>query len=364
MQREHATSLANLLVRATPAGSIACIFAGGSLGRGEVWAAEVDGGTQIYSDIDLYVVAQNEGAVNRIKEQVLELRDRMLPPGFLKAPDIGVYTRTDLLSQPLRPGTAELDTHHMMLYGDESIPRGLRDRSAAHIAPEEALYLIENRVRELTAPSSSRMGPDFERLELVAALKTRLDVYSAHAIAEGTFAPTLKEREQRFRTEPPRTLDSDASAFVAEGFAAARDVRAWVLEHRAGDEMKRSLHALITAWRALAPRVLGGDAPAAELVARRCRTGAIAPNARDVLRLRRRLARSLASIVPAIAVLDRRSPVDALRVDALARCLAMETGSEHDFAGHFAYIDRLTHQFGFNDGSIEERARRMQAAIS
>lgn len=361
MQRERARALSDLVVGSAPAGSVVSVFAGGSLGRDEVWAAAIDGTLEIYSDIDLYVVTGPNASAAGFRETARLVTPPAPPAGvrFLRPADIGVYTREDLSAQPLRPGTAELDTHHLMLYGDESIPRSLGGRSAAAIPAEEALYLLENRVFELTEAAKRAEG----RMALAQALKARLDVYSAHAIANGTFTATLAERARRFRAETPPTLDQDARAFIAEGFDAVRDLGAWMSGRRAGEDTQRTLRALVSTWRALAPRILGEEAPPAELVAKRCRGGAIAPNARDVLRLRRRLARSLASIVPAIAVLDRRSPVDALRIDALARCLAAESDSG-DFAGHFAYIERLTHQFGFNEGSLEERARRMHAAIS
>src|SRR5262245_6389688 len=124
LQRERAAILAREIVSRAPAGSIAGIFAGGSLGRGEVWAAEIDGVTEVYSDIDLYVVANSSAAEHAIRAVT---RDVTLPETnrvrFLRRADVGVYTREDLAAQPLRPGTVELDTHHLMLYGDDAVAR-------------------------------------------------------------------------------------------------------------------------------------------------------------------------------------------------------------------------------------------------
>src|SRR5262245_42285509 len=201
IQRERAALLAREIVSRAPAGSIASIFAGGSLGRGEVWAAEIDGALEIYSDIDLYVVASSASTERAIRNATHDVTlPAMNDVRFLRRADIGVYTRDDLAAQPLRPGTAELDTNHLLLHGDAAIPKSLAGRSASAIPAGEALYLIENRLWEFAAGSAERLGR-------AQALKAQLDVYSAHAIVDGSFEASLAKRAEHFRAAAPATMD-------------------------------------------------------------------------------------------------------------------------------------------------------------
>ena len=366
VQRERAESLAREILARVAPGSIACIFAGGSLGRGEVWAAEFDGVLEVYSDIDLYVVAAQEEAVGALRRLAQSLPAVPAPAGvrFLRAADIGVYTRDDLTAQPLRPGTAELETHHLMLHGNQAITRALRGRAAGKIPAEEALYLLENRAMELSAPAPTEAGPQV-RLSLAQSLKARLDVYSAHAIVEHSFAARMPDRAAHFAHKTPGTLSGAARDDVAAAFAALPVLEAWMREHDAEEERRRTLAALADAWRVLAPRVLDVDAPPAELVARRCHAGEFVTNAREIFRIRRATGVSPWRAVRGTMRFARLAPIAALRVDPLARVLAGEPGSSHEMDAHFAYVDRLTQHFAFTGGGTrEERVRRMYRALS
>ena len=364
IQQERARAITRELVARAPAGSIACIFAGGSLGRGEVWAAEFDGTLDVYSDIDLYVIATPGAAVLELRRVASALVSLPAPDGvrFQRGADIGVYTPADLAAQPLRPGTAELDTRHLLLFGDDSIARALPGREAARIPVEEALYLLENRALELSAAPAGA-GPE-GRLVLAQALKARLDVYAAHAIVAGTFAPTLAERARRFSSETPSTLDDAAREQVAAAFEAASDIGSWMRTRDAATERETALAAVVDAWRTLAPRVLRLPASPAELVARRCRAGDMVANGQEIVRIRHATGASLLRAASALPRLAALSPVAALRIDALARILAAASGADNDMASHFAYVDRLTQHFGFTNGTPDERVRRMYAAIS
>jgi hypothetical protein len=314
----------------------------------------------VYSDIDLYVVASSPSAEQAIRAAT---RDVTVPESknvlFLRRADIGVYTREDLAAQPLRPGTAELDVHHLMLHGDEGIPRALSGRSDAAIPAEEALYLIENRLWEFVAGHDTAPG----RLSRAQALKAQLDVYSAHAIVDGSFQATLAERAERFCAGPPATMDAHVRKLVSGAFEAVRDFGAWMQAPGTETERARAHDALCEAWRVLAPRVLNMTGSPAYLVARRARAGAWVVNARDVMRLQRRLGQPFFGIALALPFLARRSPVDALRLHALVRGLASEGTSESRIDCHFDYVSELTAEFHFN-GSLKERVRDMHAAVS
>lgn len=362
IQRERTSAIARELVERAPAGSIACIFAGGSLGRGEVWASEADGVVEVYSDIDLYVIACDGADASSIRAAAKTLArtgSERADARFLRPADIGVYTRDDLFAQPIRPGTVDLDRHHLMLHGDERIPRALSGREAAKIPMEEALYLLENRAMELSAAADSD-----PRATLALSLKARLDVYSAHAIMAGTFDATLAARAERFARAAPATLTIDTRRALADAFSATRDIGAWMRGQDAGAERQRSLSALAAAWRTLAPAVLHARADEPELVARRCRENARWANLRDVLRIRRATGRPLWRAALVAPALCRFAPVAALRIDALTHVFERESGNTDAFAAHFKYVDRLTSGFGFTDGPLEARVRAMHGAIS
>jgi hypothetical protein len=367
MQRARAAGIARELVARCPAGSIVSIFAAGSLGRGEVWAAEIDGVIEVYSDVDLYVVTSDSSALARIRPVADALsRDASSVSGahFLRAPEIGVYSRADLDAQPLRPGTVDLAAHHVLLYGHPDVIRGLRAREASRIPSDEALYLLENRAMEVAAGTVPAEGPG-ARLMLVQALKAKLDVHAAHAIVAGSFAPTLAERARRFRDDPPVTLAGDAREEVASAYAATATLTAWLRGRDVGAETRATLSALARAWRSLAPIVMGGELRQVEdLVSRRCRAGSYVSNARDVLRLRRCVGLPLWRVAVVAPRLARLSPRPSVRIDALVRHFQAEENGAPRLAAHSRYVDELTRHFGFTAGTAEMRVRAMHRAIS
>ena len=368
MQRARAGAIARELVAQSPRGSIACIFAGGSFGRGEVWAAEIAGQLEVYSDLDIYVVARDTGSVAAVSAAAPGVSSRAPAIDgvrFLRAPDIGVYALPDLRAQPLRPGTIALAVHHVHLYGDDSIPQSLPAHDAERIPAEEALYLLENRLAELAAPPDERDASG-ARMESIRALKAMLDVHAAHAIVAGSFVPTFQARAQCFATDPPATLDDVARDDIAAAYRAAGDLAALLGASDPRREREVARRSLARAWRRLAPLVpeTAGAVGVAAMLGRRERLGMRPANAREVVRLRRRTGMPAWRALAAAAFLSRRSPVRALRLDALARELHAE--GELDgaaFTAHQRYLDRLTRTFGFG-GELEKRVRSMHAVIS
>jgi hypothetical protein len=367
IQRTRASAIAGGLVSRSPQGAIACIFAGGSLGRGEVWCAQIDGANEVYSDVDLYVVVDDEAQLAAVRSVAASLT----PPEtsgvrFLRPPDIGVYTRSDLAAQPVRPGTVDLAVHHLLLHGDAAVPKRIRAPAPSRMARDESLYLLENRVTEIAATNPGAQGSD-ERLTVILALKARLDVHAAHAIAEGTFTPTLAARARAFASAPPRGLDAFARDDIAAAYHSAADPGGWLPGKRGREERERALRALSHAWRALAGDVLGlrNGISIDEAVSARCRRGAHIENARELVRLRHRTGLSSWRAVVAAARLSQRSPGAALRMDSLVRELhARGALDAQSFATHASYVDSLTRAFGYTNGPPEVRARAMHRVIS
>ncbi len=355
------------LVKRAPQDAIACIFAGGSLARGEAWYARIDGELEVYSDVDLYVVVDDEAKLAAVRSAAASLAT---PEAggvrFLRPPDVGVYTRSDLAAQPARPGTIDLPVHHLLLHGDSSVPERLPRLDPSRIVREEALYLLENRVTEIAATDPGSQGGR-ERLTMILALKARLDVHVAHAIAEGSFVPTLAARAKAFASAPSAGLDAVAHDDIADAYRAAADPGAWLAGRRGREERERALSVLTRAWRALAGNVLGlpNESSIELAVATRCREGARIENARELVRLRHHAGLSVGRALSAASRLSQRSPRATLRLDGLVR--ELHARGEYDarhFSAHEAYMDRLTRTFGFTDGPQEVRARTMHHVIS
>lgn len=366
MQRSRATAIARELVSRAPSGSIACIFAGGSLARGEVWAAARDGVLEIYSDVDLYVVVDAPKARAAVRAAASGLGDAVVDGAlFLRPADIGVYAREDLRAQPARPGTVDLSAHHVVLHGDPAIPAALPPYGRTRMAGDEALYLLENRALELDATETNPAGAA-ARMAVVRSLKARLDVHIAHAIADGSFAPTLAARAAAFDTAAPGSLDEPSRLDVARAYHLAHILPEWLETANPGDEVERAMVAVSRAWRALAPRVL--RAPGERLtglLARRWREGARVHNARELVRMRHAYGVPLGRVIVAAPALSVCSPRAALRLDALIRRFHGE-GRIDDavFDPHRQRLDALTRLYGFSDGSQETRVRDMHRVIS
>ena len=158
-------------------------------------------------------------------------------------------------------------------------------------------------------------------------------------------------------------MEADVRKLVSGAFDAVRDLSAWMRAPGTETERARAHDALCEAWRVLAPRVLNMTQSPAYLVARRSRAGAWVANARDVMRLQRRLGRPFVGIALALPFLARRSPMDALRLHPLVEGLASEGTSESRIDCHFDYVTELTAEFHFK-GSLGERVRDMHAAVS
>lgn len=364
MQRARASAVARELLARSPAGSVLSIFAAGSLGRDEVWSAEIDGVLEIYSDIDLCVVVTDERALSAVRDAARADVDPVAGARFLRPPDVGVYTVDDLAAQPVRPGTVDLAARHVVLHGDASVPRRLPAHHPSSIDASEALYLLENRVAELAEAGAVTDGPG-ARMALVRALKARLDIHAAHLLVEGTFDPALHARAAR--ASSPATMDTDAREEAAAAYRIAADLRTWLATADAFAEAERSLRALARAWGTLAPIVLGapGETRPEVLVPMRCRGGARRANAREAIRLRHAFGVPVWRAMAVAPALSAMSPRAALRVDALIRRFHIEGRVDaRRCAAHERYVERLTAWFGFRRGPVEKRVQAMRRVIS
>lgn len=356
--RRRAGTIAEAIVARAPAGAVAHIFAGGSLARGGVWAATIDGILEIYSDIDLYVVVDApalRGAVRAAAAAVLHAAGEVPGVRFLRGVDAGVYTRADLRAQPLRPGTADLATRHIVLHGSAPLPGDLLPGAGGAMPAAEALYLLEN--RSWDTRDGAEPGTPAARLECVRALKTDLDVAAAYMIVAGCDPCAVADPAASLGAGELPGVPPDVRAAALRALAAREDPGAFLAGAPVGGG---ALATVCRAWLDLAPRVL--DAPGAapgDLLARRCNAGHRMDNAREFVRVAGCAGIGRVRALGGALRCSARSPRTTLRVHAIAQALA---GVEWD--AHAAHAARVTAALGFGAGTLDERVRRAQRALA
>jgi hypothetical protein len=370
----RADDLARELVARAPAGSIRAVFAGGSVGRDEVWARPEGATLVVHSDLDLYVVMTDDADERAVRDAVAAVASA-LPEAldgvvFLRGVDAGVYRTGDLLAQPARPGTVDLRERHRWLYGDRSILESLAPSAHRSIAASEALYLLENRAWDALDAVAHALG-DARAIERsrVQAAKVILDVGAAHLIAEARFVSTYAARMAALRSRAPSRLTPRTLAAIE----ASEAVRLGGMPESA-IEARDALVLLAEAWCTLAPAILSVASPAvaerdgadaAALLSVRCARDAFYDNYREFLRLRRRARLSLVGAAAAGLRLATLSPRAALRTHALARGLVEAARvSAPALSFHADYVAALAARLGFDQGPIDARARAALRAVS
>ncbi len=358
--QERAARVARDVVSRAPSGSVRAVFAGGSVGRGEVWSLARGSTLEIFSDLDLYVVLSDNadpGAVRRAAaDAVASLPLAEDGVVFDRGVDAGVYSLDDLLAQPVRPGTVDLAEHHVWLHGDRSIVDPLRAALRGPMSTEEALYLLENRAWDARDASASGGA-----LAIATSAKVVLDVLAAALVAEGRFLPTYAARGAALRERAPACLA------VADLAAIANAEAVRVGDHARGVDPALVRAMVAKAWLALAPSILAtaADATPAQLVARRCSQGARARNFREFLRLGRRAGMSLATAAASGLALTTLSPSVALRMHALVTTLVeTQMASRESLAFHARYVAALASRLGARGESSEERVRDARRVVS
>ncbi|HEU4928717.1 MAG TPA: hypothetical protein VFU38_02720 [Candidatus Krumholzibacteria bacterium] len=354
IMRERAASAVGELVARVPAGVIRAAFAGGSVGRGEVWSASRNGALEIFSDIDLYVVISEDADEALVRRTSADVASTLPAAGegvvFRRGADIGVYRWHDLLAQPVRPGTADLAEHHLWLFGDPSLVADLARALSRPMERSEALYLLENRAWDLleTEPETSA----------ATSAKVMLDVLAAHLIAEGRFVPTYQRRREADDAQPVRLTSSAARAAVD----AAERFRRGETQVMPGG----ALSLVAEAWSALGASILFGAGTSADAIAvlsARCARGRRFANYREFVRSRHRLNLSLLSAASAGLGFTALSPNAALRTHAVVRGL-FEAGraTAEACSFHSGYVARLSSRVAPAEATLDRRVRAAMKA--
>ena len=359
------------VMEAADGADVRAVFVGGSVAAGEV-ACRVNGSlVEIYSDVDMYVVVGESADLDEVRSRCraagagVSLRgDNFI---FYRTPDVGVYTFEDLASQPARPGTVGFDTRHMMLYGETDIPVNAARRIGDSISPGESLYLLENRLLEMSVLQSDakkKGGIDAGYGSFVAC-KTCLDVVTATLIANGHFEAGRSDRLRRLHAlgmnenigwseaqlELAGLCDTALRRMPSPGWAESVP-----FEQTAGAAIALALHF----WK----RISGGfENDWSSTLLRRCRNGEYLRNFRQFRALNARCGFKQRGGMVSGAKLSRYSPVDVLRMSALIHYLNDDDNNRPEIDNVMQsigpYLDRLTRDCGFKNGRLLARSARM-----
>ena len=354
IMRERAAAVVRDLLARVPAGAIRAAFAGGSVGRGEVWSSSRNGTLEIFSDIDLYVIVADDADVALVRRAAASVA-AALPAAdagtrFRRGADIGVYRLDDLLAQPVRPGTVDLAENHLWLFGERDVARLLTAPSRP-MERSEALYLLENRAWDLLDVPTEETA--------ATTAKVMLDVLAAHLIAEGRFVPTYERRRAAAEREEVRLASSAAREAVA---AAERFRRGEIIDMVAVDALTH----VTEAWCVLGDVILfGGEGVAdpAAILAQRCHRGNRVANYREFVQSRH--GRGASRLGAALSGLrfTALSPRAALRTHAVVRGLIESQRVGPDtVAFHSSYVARLAARVAPQETTLDRRVRAAMKA--
>lgn len=378
----HTDDLVERVLAAIGEQNVRSIFVAGSVAGGEVSCRIADDVVEVYSDVDLYVVVgdgvDRESARRGAREAAAGVP--LEAPGYriCSGPDVGVYTFADLAAQPARPGTVGLGRYHRVVFGDGELAGQASERIGENIVSEEALYLLENRLGELagmrTREGDGTVPACGGRFETFVLCKTGLDVASAGLIDRGRFHPLRGERVERFESLVEESRDDPV--WDAGEIAVVRDCRDRLeklpsadwdtgFDAAAGDAV---VAAVLSQWKKIAAKTLGGhEDDWCDLVLRRCHTGDYMENFRQFRAINARCGFKRRGGTAAGVHLSRYSAADALRLSALTDYLSRNASVRPDIGRLIAalgpYLDRLTGECGFTEGSLAERSFQMYRAI-
>lgn len=363
--------------------ALTSVFVAGSAACGEVSYAQVGGKTEIYSDVDVYVVVTDPAGLERARKQARVVVGEHPLAGadyvFLRSPDVGVYSFEDLMGQAARPGTVDIAGKNRVLYGDESIPRQTADFIGRNIAPTEGLYLLENRLSELAAflRGKNRTGGEAARRRFNGFLlcKTCADVVTAVLVAFGRYEPSRRNRLVVFESlvsdgKLEGGLNSEQLDLIRLGAGVLDGLpdSAGSLAGGIADGAGAVTRATLDAWKFVGSVCWADKSDDwRSMVRHRCRIGEYLHNSRQYLVVSGRFGVKRVNATKSIIHMARYSPRDTLRLAALVGFLAEDPATAAS-AGEIKqsidpFLDRLTRICGFTDGTLDERTGAMHAAV-
>jgi hypothetical protein len=363
---------------------VRAIFVSGSVVRLETAWFNRGGTYEIYSDVDIFVVVEDDAAweeSRRLARRAIDDIERVREAFELIRPiDVGVFVLSDLLAQPARPGTVDIARSHYLLYGDAEIPKMMAHISSASIDPSEGLYLLENRMIE-KAELFERIHVDdhesLKRYAVYAAHKTCVDVGTAALIVAKRYCSEPVARRKTLRVITGDTAGDclltgqDLTCIEKSVQAIKRIQRGQKMDKKPYDSVWLDIEPFILQlWRRLSARVLKTDEDAdwSTLISKRCQQGDTLNNIRSFSLLARRRKFGKARSVVTGAVNRRFSPIDALRLSGLVQSVLQNPQAGADdqrLAEEFVpYLDRITRILGHGEGDVFTRARKLYRELN
>lgn len=357
--------------------AVESVFLTGSVARNDI-ASFIDGETtEIHSDVDISVVVTAGTELEAARRSVRHLL-RRLPasgPGYriVPAPDVGVYNRSDLSAQSVRPGTVEIP-QASVLYGRNDVGLYAGRFTPSRIDKGESLYLIENRLVE-TARVMRSLGATptatAERHAAYVVLKGCLDAVTAVLVYRGGYTSDRRARAERWREatngEDLQTVLPPGARELVEAMHESRnDLQGYLSEAsgRLETERREVEKLLLVLWRHVAEEIFGSaNAVWVDLLKRRCRHGRSRRNLSELRALGRRSSVPYSRLLVGAARLSAMSPVETLRLAGLVETLERhERGARPEF--YLDYLDNLTRTFGWTRGDLYERGYEMFEATT
>lgn len=278
----------------------AVVLSGSHAAGDAVWA-EFQGRPVSLSDVDLYVLLDDDAACraarSRRRPALRGLARRCLAFGLAAPLEAGFLTAAGFARLPARPGTLELARHGRVIRGDaralELVPRC----RPADVSAEEILLLLENRGCELLWCRPRLTSPDrLERLKgRHSVLKCALDLAGVSSLLGGEYPDGAAARvawARRNRAAPrdaPERAEAEELDRLWESGLSWRGGEVTAREPaeaaEAEEEWSATVRGWARAWRAAGARI-APEAPAEPIA----RVVALARRAR----LRRRVHEALA----------------------------------------------------------------------
>jgi hypothetical protein len=241
------------------------VLLAGSHASGEAVWAEHEGRRVSLSDLDVFVVMEDEGACRaaaaRARAGRSGLAARLLALGLAAPLETAFLTAGGLAAMEARPGTLELARHGRCVDGEPELLARVPRYSAAEVGEEEITLLLENRAFELLAARLGLEAPGrLERLRARhAQLKVALDLAGLATLERGEYPDGAAARVARARAlDPWPERREDLEALWIAALAWREGPVEMPADEVALDEWRRVVRAWRAAWWERSAALLSG----------------------------------------------------------------------------------------------------------
>jgi len=209
------------------------VFVAGSHASGTAAWVDHDGRTLSLSDVDLYVVLDDEPACRaaraRQRSARADLARRTIGFGLAAPLEAGFHTPAGFARLPARPGTIELARHGRVIHGDARLADLVPQVGPDDVSDDEIALLLENRGCELLwcRPLLHSADPLSRLKGRHAVLKCALDLAGVAALLGGAYPDGLASRVAWAKAHRPAASDAREEAEVRDLDRLWDDCLAW-----------------------------------------------------------------------------------------------------------------------------------------